>query len=131
MVGFFSFFQTRKKYTVFFNLQIETRILGWMVRLLREWAHSVNSNVCAVNWSRLARYSYSLAAKHTRVVGRYVGVFVQYLNRIGVKLDDITLAGHSMGGQICGFAGAYLNSVGLYADTIIGMDLFLNYTICT
>lgn len=110
-------------------------ILGWMSRLAPIWAQYGDTNVCAVDWSQLSRYIYSAAAYNIRAVGRYIGVFVESLvKNNGFNLDQFTISGHSMGGQICGFAGAYLKSRGLSARRIIGklfdfwyIFIFLNY----
>lgn len=96
-----------------------------MIRLAILWAKYGNTNVCAVNWSKLSRYTYSGAAYNTRAVARYVATFVQALVKNSVfTMDQITLSGHSMGGQISGLAGYFLKGLGLTLKTIIG-----NYSI--
>lgn len=62
---------------------------------------------------------YTLSANSTRAVGLYLGKFIKYLAGSGFSLNDITLIGHSMGAQISGFAGAYLNGK---VQMIIGLD---------
>lgn len=41
------------------------------------------------------------------------------MQSLGIKLDDVTITGHSLGGQIAGFAGAALNG---QVGQIIGLD---------
>ena len=67
----------------------------------------MDTNVCVVDWNRLANYEYSISARrNTKAVGAYIGQFISFLTSIGVSLDDITVVGHSLGGQIAGYAGA-------------------------
>lgn len=43
------------------------------------------------------------------MVGEYLATFIKSLNELGVSYDDVTLVGHSLGGQISGIAGGYLD----------------------
>ena len=53
------------------------------------------------------------------MVGAYIGKFIKGLVDLGVSLDDITVVGHSLGGQIAGYAGA---STGGKLGQIYGLD---------
>lgn len=74
-----------------------------------------------MDWNRLANYPYFIAAlKNTKLVGKFLGHFIEFLQKSAkISLEDITLCGHSLGGQICGFAGAYLKGG---VKTIIALD---------
>lgn len=91
-----------------------------MWRLSIDWAKYDDTNVCAVDWNVLATNLYSIAARNTRIVGRVVAVFLIRLHRLGVPLDQMTIAGHSMGGQIAGFAGQFMRNENYYLNTIFG-----------
>lgn len=65
------------------------------------WARFADSNVCAVDWSRLANYDYSIAAmKHTKMVTDYLEHFMKFLIKHGMNITDVSIAGHSLGAQI-------------------------------
>lgn len=85
-----------------------------------EITEQLDTNACLMDWSPFSRDTYTRAANHTRRVGHYFGMMIEFLNNTGFPLDNITLIGHSMGAQICGFAGDYLKSRGLYANKIFG-----------
>lgn len=44
------------------------------------------------------------------------------LIRNGVSADDVTVAGHSLGGHIAGFAGQYLNNGNVTLGRIFALD---------
>lgn len=65
-------------------------------------------NVFTVDWSSCSSGGtvYLTPASNTRVVGRVLANFVNYLTTdIGVKLEDIKFIGHSLGAHALGFAG--------------------------
>lgn len=70
------------------------------------WAHYADCNVCAVDWSRLANYDYSVAAmQHTKMVTETLTNFMNYLILNGMDVTKASIAGHSLGAQIAGFIG--------------------------
>lgn len=82
---------------------------GWPFAVAREWTKFVDTNVCAVDWSILSRQDYLIAAQlNTRLVGYYIAEFITQLVRNDISPDDISVAGHSLGGQIVGFVGQNL-----------------------
>ncbi|XP_053686690.1 lipase member I-like [Sabethes cyaneus] len=89
-------------------------IHGWLDNATRLWVQFTvqdimkysDTNVCTVNWSRLARYNYyQVAVNHTLLVSEFLTKFVEFLVTTGIPLDKITMVGHSMGAQICGQVG--------------------------
>lgn len=75
-----------------------------------DWRNYNDVNVIAMDWKRLANYDYiTSATEHTILVGNYLAKFIEYLETLGFSLDNITVAGHSLGGQISGIAGNLLD----------------------
>lgn len=65
------------------------------------WAQYADSNVCAVDWSRLANYDYSVAAmRHTKMVADFLEDFMKFLINKGMNITTVSIAGHSLGAQI-------------------------------
>lgn len=79
---------------------------------------------------------YIKAAKNTKVVGEYVANFTKILiEEYNVKLNDITVIGHSLGAQVAGFAGKEIQKLqlGKY-PIIIGLEPanpFFGYKNCS
>ncbi|XP_058457697.1 lipase member I-like [Malaya genurostris] len=93
-------------------------IHGWLDNATRIWVKTMardvikygDTNVCSVNWSRLARYNYyQVAMNHTLIVSEYMTKFVEYLTLSGLALENVTFVGHSMGAQISGQVGKNFN----------------------
>lgn len=65
------------------------------------WAHFADCNVCAVDWSRLANYDYSIAAmRHTKMVADALEYFMNFLIDNGMDIALVSITGHSLGAQI-------------------------------
>lgn len=78
------------------------------------------SNVCALDWARLALTEYTIAANNTRLVARQLHRFLRRLNRVhALPLAAVTLVGHSFGAQIAGMVGAKMHGK---IGRIIGLD---------
>lgn len=70
------------------------------------WTLAMNCNVCSVDWSRLANYEYSVAAlKNTKLVTAFMIRFMEFLVGEGMRLQQVSIAGHSLGAQVAGFVG--------------------------
>jgi pimeloyl-ACP methyl ester carboxylesterase len=91
----------------------------WVKTTVADYVKFVDTNACAVDWSKLARAEYTLAASRTLEVGEQVAKFIELLQKNGVSLGNVTIVGHSLGAHIAGFAGAKLK--GQLRD-IIGLD---------
>lgn len=71
-----------------------------------DWAHFGDCNVCIVDWSRLANYDYSIAARsHIKMVSDVISELIDFLKQHGMNLKDVSIAGHSLGAHIAGFVG--------------------------
>ncbi|XP_055311609.1 phospholipase A1-like [Sitodiplosis mosellana] len=93
---------------------------GWVRSSAASWARFANCNVCAVDWSRLANYDYSVAAmRHTKMVADALEYFVRFLIDNGVDIAKVKIAGHSLGSQIAGFIGEKFKGK---IDSIYGLD---------
>lgn len=81
--------------------------LAWVYDMSVNWAKFADANVCAVDWSRLASYDYSIAAqKHTRMVANCMMELMDFFIRLGMLIQRVSLAGHSLGAHVAGFFGA-------------------------
>lgn len=66
-------------------------------------------NVIVVDWAPLSRTFYIEARVHVNIVGRQLAKFCIFLNLYsGTSLSSIHFIGHSLGAQICGYAGHLL-----------------------
>lgn len=82
------------------------------------WADIENCNVCAVDWSRLSNYEYSVAALiNTDMVANYMIKFMSFLITQGMEVRLSAIAGHSLGAQIAGKVGRYYQGL---LDAIYG-----------
>ncbi|XP_072745945.1 inactive pancreatic lipase-related protein 1 [Anoplolepis gracilipes] len=81
---------------------------GWIRDLIDAYLHYQDVNVIVVGWGILASDTYPVAAKNTRLVGDYLGQFLEFLNRdSNLEYKDVHISGHSLGSYVAGFAGAY------------------------
>lgn len=97
-----------------------------MNNTINAYVEHVKSNVCGVDWSRLALTEYSLAANNTKIVAKYVIKFIETLQMNGLLLNQVILIGHSMGAHIAGIVGNQLNGE---VAKIIGTEINLNFAI--
>lgn len=97
-------------------------ILGWPLAIARDWTKYVDTNVCAVDWSVLSRQPLLIASQlYTRVVGQYIAEFITQLIRHGVESDNVSVAGHSLGGQVVGYVGQNLINQNVTIGRIYGL----------
>jgi len=89
---------------------IQSRNSTWVPLMASELLKFNDINVCVVDWSRLANYFYTIAVTpNVYNVANYLSLFLQFINSVDVSFDNVTLIGHSLGGQIIGIAGNTLN----------------------
>lgn len=78
------------------------------------------ATVCAVDWRKLANFEYSISATFfLPKAASVVCQFIKYLLTQSFNADDITLIGHSLGGQMSGMIGSCLGGI---LGRIFGLD---------
>lgn len=79
-------------------------------------------NFIAINWLRGAKtINYVKARYRVLEVGKAVARFIDYLVTLGLKLDELTCVGHSLGAHTCGIVGKNIKSPGKLAN-IFALD---------
>lgn len=92
----------------------------WVTDTMSEYIKHTTSNICAVDWARLALTEYTIAAGNTKHVANYLLKFISFLQSDGgINLNQITIVGHSFGAQIAGLVGGRLNGK---IARIVGLD---------
>ena len=95
----------------------------YFLLLSLDWVEFVNTNICGVDWGRLAQTDYFTAAiENTKKTAYVVTLFIKGLITAGMSPTNITIAGHSLGAHIAGFIGKNLNSNSLTIARIYGLD---------
>ena len=83
-------------------------------------------NVIAVDWRGGAKMlDYPQSASNAQLVGRQIARLTEVLINGGFleNADNVYIAGHSLGGQVAGYAGKYFQKLtGLKIGRITGMD---------
>lgn len=95
----------------------------WMFETADVWTKNTSCNVCAVDWSplagdfkisihklsslfnRLIAYP-QVSMLYTRLTSNVIVRFMKFLEQHGMKIDQVSIAGHSLGAHISGFVGA-------------------------
>lgn len=82
------------------------------------------TNFCGVDWRELAHDGYYDASqKYVKYVGAQLATFLMLLKEHNVKMDSISIAGHSLGAHVAGFAGRSIyDSCKTKISTIFGLD---------
>ncbi|XP_044746380.1 phospholipase A1-like [Coccinella septempunctata] len=108
-------------------------IHGWQSSSNASWVQDLagilvrkhpDAHVVQVNWDGPASDNYAFAAFDTESVGNFVGILVNRLvSEYKVPRENIVLIGHSLGGQICGWAGKKFGEItGTKLPRIIALD---------
>ncbi|XP_054167103.1 lipase member H-A-like [Oppia nitens] len=94
---------------------------AWMANI-KNYFLDYDYNVIAVDWREPANsLNYFNSAFNTQIVGAMVAEFIKKLIDIfGAKPQDFHLIGHSLGAQVCGFAGKRFNDTKI--GQITGLD---------
>ncbi|KAG4070016.1 hypothetical protein HA402_013676 [Bradysia odoriphaga] len=91
------------------KLKFSFYVHGWTSKFEyddKEWVKSEKTNFCGVDWRELASDKYDDASQeHIKKIGGQLAAFITQLHDLGVELDNISIAGHSLGAHIAGFAG--------------------------
>lgn len=70
-------------------------------------------NVILVDWSKGNGFPYEKATANTQIVGAEIALFINYfISDHGARATNFHVIGHSLGGQISGYAGARVNGLG-------------------
>ncbi|XP_057181039.1 lipoprotein lipase [Triplophysa rosa] len=105
-------------------------IHGWtVIGLFESWVEKLvaalyerekDANVIVVDWLETAQDHYVVAAQNTKIVGKEIGLFIDWLEEItNIPLEKLHLIGYSLGAHVAGFAGSHAtNKVG----RITGLD---------
>lgn len=100
---------------------------NWMRTTVIDWAQFGDCNACIVDWSHFAKFDYSTASsQNIKLVAKHVSEFVAFLIKNGMNIDDLSIAGHSLGAQIAGHVGSsFEGKIG----TIYGVFIINNLAI--
>ncbi|XP_011881396.1 PREDICTED: phospholipase A1-like, partial [Vollenhovia emeryi] len=81
-------------------------------------------NIFFLNLGKLNLLEYPFATKNTREVGNYLASSIKSVIKCGVKLENITLMGHSLGAHISAFAAKNITKTTDYGKPplLIGTD---------
>ena len=86
----------------------------WMVRLKDALLVKGDFNVILTDWSVGANQLYGQSAGNTRLVGAIAGELIQFLIYHNGNTDDLAdnfyFIGFSLGAQIAGYTGSYLQT---------------------
>lgn len=78
-----------------------------MRKTVISWANFGDCNACIVDWSHFATFDYSTASsQNIKLVAKHVSEFVAFLFKNGMNLEELSIAGHSLGAQIAGYVGS-------------------------
>ncbi|CAN7995415.1 unnamed protein product [Ixodes hexagonus] len=91
----------------------------WIFEMKDRFLDTMDCNVIVVDWHGGNVLPYTQATANCRVVGAEIAHLVTSLeNTLGAKQETFHCIGHSLGAQICGYAGARLRGLG----RISGLD---------
>lgn len=92
----------------------------WEKEIVSEWLKFEDTNICVVDWQYFGLMEYTIAAKNTKNVGKYLSEFLKSIRKsTGIPYLKMTLCGHSMGAHVVGIAGGNIDG---RIGRIIGLD---------
>ncbi|KAF4076417.1 hypothetical protein AMELA_G00215010 [Ameiurus melas] len=93
---------------------------SWIAKLVSAlFKREPNANVVVVDWLDRASHHYPTSAENTRLVGREVAQFIDWLEVIGYPLEKLHVLGYSLGAHVAGIAGNLSNNK---VNRITGFD---------
>lgn len=124
--------ETFKKCNFNSSLPVVMLVHGWSLdRMLEKWMWKLGTallskradvNVIITDWIPLAHQHYAVAVRNTRIVGKQIADFIQWLEgEFHFSREKVHLIGYSLGAHASGFAGTYIkgsNKIG----RITGLD---------
>ncbi|XP_078038270.1 uncharacterized protein LOC144470691 [Augochlora pura] len=112
-----------------FNFSKPTKFVthGWIntvkdgaVALVRDaYLQHGDYNVVGIDWGAISFTPYEWASSRVLMVSKYCSTFINFLQRKGLDLSDVTIVGHSLGGQIAGLTARYVEG---HIDLVIALD---------
>ncbi|XP_042561452.1 lipoprotein lipase [Clupea harengus] len=114
-----------------FNISSRTFVIihGWSVAgLFESWVYKFvtafyerepSANIIVVDWLDRASQHYPISAENTRLVGKDVAKFINWLEDLEYPLDKLHLLGYSLGAHVAGVAGNLMNHK---VNRITGLD---------
>ncbi|KYB25295.1 hypothetical protein TcasGA2_TC034399 [Tribolium castaneum] len=114
------------------NARTVLLIHGWSENRTADWFEDLKNaflsrtdvvyNVIHVDYNKVASELYPIAVKKSVAVGNQIGKFILAMLK-AVSLSNIEICGHSLGGQIAGYAGQYvLRKTGYRLPRITALD---------
>ncbi|XP_078280106.1 lipoprotein lipase-like [Rhinoraja longicauda] len=116
-----NFNQSARTFLVIHGWTVTGMFESWIPKLvLALYEREDDSNVIVVDWLTRAHQHYPIAAENTKLVGRDIAQFVEWLEEeLNFPAEHIHMLGYSLGAHVAGFAGTY----GAYrVGRITGLD---------
>lgn len=113
-------FRPRKPTKIIVHGFMDNILVGnWLFEMKDRFLDTMDCNVIVVDWRGGNVLPYSQATANGRVVGAEIAFLVKTIERVlGSSPPSFHCIGHSLGAQICGYAGSRLHNLG----RISGLD---------
>ncbi|XP_043576761.1 lipoprotein lipase-like [Chiloscyllium plagiosum] len=105
-----NFNQTARTFLVIHGWTVTGMFEGWIPKLvLALYEREADSNVVVVDWLTRAHQHYPVAAGNTKLVGRDIAHFVEWLKEeLNFPSEEVHMLGYSLGAHVAGYAGSYV-----------------------
>ncbi|KAH0628417.1 hypothetical protein JD844_009553 [Phrynosoma platyrhinos] len=116
-----NFNHTSKTFVVIHGWTVTGMYESWVPKLVKAlYTREPDSNVIVVDWLALASLHYPVSAAYTKLVGKDVATFVNWMEeQFGYSLDKVHLLGYSLGAHAAGIAGSLTDKK---INRITGLD---------
>uniref|UniRef100_G1KPF6 Lipoprotein lipase n=1 Tax=Anolis carolinensis TaxID=28377 RepID=G1KPF6_ANOCA len=116
-----SFNYTSKTFVVIHGWTVTGMYESWVPKLVKAlYTREPYSNVIVVDWLAFASLHYPVSAAYTKMVGKDVATFVNWMEeQLGYSLDKVHLLGYSLGAHAAGIAGSLTDKK---INRITGLD---------
>ena len=89
---------------------LSTENMTWLQNIKNSFLREFDLNVITVDWSELSKnIVYPYAAFSTRYVGKKVAHLLRTIDMTYKRTNHVHLIGHSLGAQVMGYAGMFLD----------------------